>query len=222
MHRINVLERRMVALERTVTNNGQYSRKNNVEIDGIPPEIPHDKLQQTVVQLVNSLPGVQPSDQPIAISTNDVEAAHRISRNSDCTIVKFKSRKTVEKVKKRRKGFKDVNYAHFGWKRSTKIYVNDNMCPHLKMLAKNCRSLKDDKEIEDTWCANGQVKIKTNKGKILNIGHELDLFDIFPYYKKFTFDADFCSDVLEFSDLGNYDDRLMETDKEWLLKHLNN
>ena len=84
------------------------------------------------------------------------------------------------------------------------------------MLAQNCRFLKWDGEIRDTWTINSSLKFKLLCGTIKNISHDIDLYSQFPNYNKFTFDADFCSNALENEYRGNYDDRLTAVDDKWV------
>ena len=62
----------------------------------------------------------------------------------------------------------------------------------MKDLAYNCRRLKRDHIISDTWSFNGEVKIKHLNGKIEQVSHELDLLKVFPEYQSFSFGTTFC------------------------------
>ena len=195
--RIATLENRVIDIERTLNMNNQNSRKNNIEVDGIPKEINHHLLEDTVVNIFNSLP------EPLQCSKNDFEAVHRMSPRTDTVIVKAKSRKTIEKINKQKKLFKKINYPSIGLHKKTKIYVNDNLCPHMKDLAYNCRILKRENKIIDTWIFGGVLKIKLLSEKVRTIYHELDLFQLFPFFK-FSFDTDFCANSEEDGVMGNY------------------
>ena len=45
--RLSTLEMRVAQIERTVNNNNQNSRKNNIEISGIPISVPHTDLENS-------------------------------------------------------------------------------------------------------------------------------------------------------------------------------
>ena len=207
--RINNLEKRIIGIERSMNNNSQNSRKNNLEIEGIPSSVNHDSLEETVVNIFNKLP------EPINCTKDDFEAVHRISARSNTTIVKAKSRKLIEKVNKSKTSFRDIDFHSIGLHRNTKIFINDNLCPHMKQLAFNCRMLKRENKIADTWNMNGAIKIRLLIGEVRTISRDIDLFREFPYFK-FTFDSDFCADAEENDFRGNYDDRLLDSDKEWI------
>ena len=68
--RISTLEMRVIQIERTINKNSQNSRKNNMEIVGIPKEILHAKLEETVINLFNHLP------EPVACTLEDIETVH--------------------------------------------------------------------------------------------------------------------------------------------------
>ena len=100
--RISTLEMRVTQIERTLNNNSQNSRKNNLEFAGIPISVPHTNLEDTVVNILNNLP------EPVVCSTDDFEAVHLISRKSNATKIKTKSRKLTENIKKAKKSFNKI------------------------------------------------------------------------------------------------------------------
>ena len=72
---------------------------------------------------------------------------------------------------------------------NTTFYVKNNLCPSFKDLAFNCRKLKKSGLISDTWCANGNIKIKFSDTNIETISHEYDLYEFFPDFQDFSFDT---------------------------------
>ena len=51
----------------------QYTRRNNIEIQGIPPQIPDKKLEEKVIEVFDAM--------NIAITKNDVEDCHRFGKS---------------------------------------------------------------------------------------------------------------------------------------------
>ena len=90
----NVLENRIINLEKQLSKNEQYDRRNNVEISGISNEIPDQNIEENVVKICKDL--------DISISPMDIEGCHKLhlGRNSTNTtkqvIVKFVTRKHSE------------------------------------------------------------------------------------------------------------------------------
>ena len=209
-YRVNLLEKRLLDLEREFTQNNQHGRKFNFQIDGIPKETQHKDLESTVVDLLNA---ALPDRNFIA---KNIEACHRISKKSNTTIVRLDSRKDVDMILGKAKLFpklktdqiKGMNGA------KSKVFINHNLNPNLNNLAYNCRLLKREKLIEDTWSANGKVKIKQRNGEINIIGHEIDIYRLFPEFPDFTFDIDFLQYVDNDDHYPEFDDDL-STDSEY-------
>ena len=90
----NVLKNRIVNLEKELSKNEQYGRRNNVEISGIPNQISDQDLKENIVKICK--------DSDINISLMDIEGCHRLplGRNTTNTtkrvIVKIVNRKHSE------------------------------------------------------------------------------------------------------------------------------
>ena len=69
----NKFEEKIVYLEKNQAKEEQYSRRNNVEISGIPNNIPDKDLENTVIL-----------HSGVEIDLNDIEGCHRLplSRNT--------------------------------------------------------------------------------------------------------------------------------------------
>ena len=198
--RINTLERRLVDLERVVTRNNQNSRKCNVEISGIPKSVKHDNLRQTVTKIFTKM------SDGTACSADDVIACHRLSEKNATTIVKFTSRELVESIMKNKKRLSkmrtDSDNLGLG---KTNLYVNMNLCPQLKEVSYNCRLLKKQKLILNTWESYGAVYISDDEGIRKRVDHVLDLYILFPDFEEFSFHRDFCANVEELEEYIEYD-----------------
>ena len=80
-----LLSSRLVSIERHSWLNTQYSRQECLEIVGIPSEVEGDALEEKVVATFVKL--------GCKISTERIEACHRISKKNPIVIVKFLRRK---------------------------------------------------------------------------------------------------------------------------------
>ena len=90
----------LVLIEKDVVDLQQYIRRNNIEIVGIPNKISDKYLEQTVIDLADSI--------DVRISKNDIEACHRLKdrRNVDGpkrTIVRFVNRKKCDLLHRNKK-----------------------------------------------------------------------------------------------------------------------
>ena len=85
-----LLQNKIYDVEVKSASNDQYSRRNNLEIAGIPENINHEKLESTVCNLLDKL--------NIRVGWNDIEACHRLKNHPKSidpakTIVRFVNRK---------------------------------------------------------------------------------------------------------------------------------
>ena len=85
----NVLSNQVLSTERDVWRNIQYSRRECVEILGIPASVDHKEFEPTVCKIL----------QHIDVDINEEsESCHRGNKSSDRTILKFSRRKYCKKV----------------------------------------------------------------------------------------------------------------------------
>ena len=104
------LEDKIVYLEKNQAKGEQYSRRNNVEIPGIPNSIPDNDLENTVISICR--------DSGVEIDPKDIEGCHRLplSRNSrgqdERVIVKFVNRKHSEALLKDKKRISSKSFNH--------------------------------------------------------------------------------------------------------------
>ena len=88
------LEERIIYLEKNQAKLEQYSQRNNIELSGIPNDIPENNLEKVVINICH--------DSGLEIEPKDIEGCHclpisRYSRNSNkSVIVKFVNRKHPE------------------------------------------------------------------------------------------------------------------------------
>ena len=114
----NILENRIVNLEKQLSKNEQYGCHNNVEISGISNDIPDQDLEENIVKICK--------DSDINISPMDIEGCHRLpqGRNSTSTtkqvIVKFVNRKHSEAMLQWKK---DINSKN-------KVFVTHSLCSY--------------------------------------------------------------------------------------------
>ena len=81
----NLLSQRVVDLERHCWANAQYSRRDCLEIVGIPRSVDDNSLQENVIQVFEKV--------GCSIDPSNIEGCHRIAKRNDRVIVKFSRRK---------------------------------------------------------------------------------------------------------------------------------
>ena len=91
--RVRTLEERLLALENQVNHVENNSRKNNIEVEGIPDSVKDTQLRSVTAEILNH---VSTSD----ITVPDIECAHRLNSKSSpkSTIVRLK-RNFIDEMK---------------------------------------------------------------------------------------------------------------------------
>ena len=86
----NLLSQRVVNLERQCWDNAQYSRRECLEVVGIPRSVDDNILEEKVIQVFEKV--------GCNIDSSNIEACHRITKKNDRVIVKFSKRKDCQRV----------------------------------------------------------------------------------------------------------------------------
>ena len=125
-----LLEKGVIDLEKSQAKTEQYSRRNNVEISGIPHEILDNNLEDKVIDICK--------DAGIEIGHMDIEGCHRLplSRNNAAGtkrfIVKFVNRKHSEDVLRLKKIISS----------RSKVFISNSLCPYYRYLWDKCKELQ--------------------------------------------------------------------------------
>lgn len=164
------LESRSRDLDTRLVLAEQYSRKANLEIQGV---LKQD--DESVFSIVSKIGGA--INEPI--TEVDIEACHRVptrDAGKSNIIVQFKSRakrdSILKKAKRARLTNKDV-----GLTTGNAIYVNEHLCPALKKLLALAVKKKYEYKWKSVWSFNGKIYAKqaddTPAVHILN-EHDID------------------------------------------------
>ena len=178
------LRDRVYMLESEVYKSQQYSRRNNIEVNGIPDSVTDDSLEDKAIDIFQKI--------DVTVGKNDIEACHRLGKKnngSKTTILKFVNRRKCEEIIAKRKKLGSVNMTSLGFPNETAIFVHLNSCPYYSHLSWKCRKLRKEGLIYSTWqLADGTVVLKESENsRYKKITHEYDLDDMFP---NFSFDND--------------------------------
>ena len=156
-------------LERKCAANEQYSRRECLEICGIPDNISNNDLEDTVLNIFN--------ETGVRINSRDVEACHRLnSKNKPKkVIIKLSKRKDVARVMKNKTKLKNINSDTFGLPSGCKIYINESLCKYYKYLWMKCKRLQIRNCIQSFWVTNGSIRIKHQNDEVTSVTHIADL-----------------------------------------------
>ena len=165
-------------LHRNVTRVGQYTRRNNLIIDGIPNSVRQERLESVCVRIVNEL-GFQIK------SAFEVEGCHRLGfdRNGFTpVIIRFTNRKVKEFCLSNQGKLKHINCP---WK----ISMREDLEVENGKVEQICSHLKETNHITNYIIRNGFIKIfREGIAKPSKIGHLDDLRNLFPDYFDVYFD----------------------------------
>ena len=125
----NVLENKIIDLEIQNNNLDQYSRRNNVEISGIPQSVSDNQLEEKVVDILKVI--------DVNITTKDVEACHRLGKKKKNVIVRVIDRKQRLKALQNKKKLKSIDKNAIGIPNAN-LFIRENLTPANSKLAFNC------------------------------------------------------------------------------------
>ena len=146
-----LLQKRVIELEKSQTKAKQYSRRNNVEISGIPHEILDNNLKDKVISICK--------DAGTEIGHMDIEGCHRspLSRkNAGRTkrvIIKFVNRKHSEDVVRLKKIISSCS----------KVCSSNSLCPYYRYLWGKCKDFQRRDIFNQVFCLGGFVTIKVSE-----------------------------------------------------------
>ena len=167
------LKEKVVSLERQTWSNSQYSRRECLELSGIPETIENKDLEGTVLSIFEKL--------DVMVDPRNVEGCHWIkpSKGAKKVIVKLSRRKDANKICLLKKGLKGMNLSSFGI--NSAVYINESLCTYYKMLWGKCRKLLSNKYIHSFWVTHGTIKLKTvENGRVYAVTHQNNFVELFP------------------------------------------
>lgn len=182
----DLLSKKVKQLEKDLYTSQQYSRRECLEIAGIP-EVDDSTLTSYSFNGSTNLNGEDKvcdllSNIGVKIDPNsDIQACHRIKNRK--IIVKFSNRKTVHQIFVNKKKLKTLDSSDLKFKPSGKIFINESLCPHFRKLLGRCIRLNKAHKIHRYKTVNGFLHVQVNQnGNFKKLEHEDDLKEMFPGY----------------------------------------
>ena len=160
-------------LQRQCWTNAQYSRRECLEVTGIPQNIEHNQLEGKLIQVLSKV--------GCNIISDNVEACHRISSKIDRVIIKSSRRKDYQQVLSVKKDLKNLNMDDVGLPENTRLFVNQSLCSYYRVLWSKSKKLLSMGKINNFHISKGTIKIKIQEGNTpLSITHNADFEKYFP------------------------------------------
>ena len=147
------LTKQLILVERKCWANEQYSRRECLEISGIPESIQDDDLEDCVTKIFNEC------DTPV--DPANIEACHRLKSKARPkeTIIKLSKRKDVFTILQLKKKVKSVDITKVDLPRESLVFKNQSLCSYYKYLWSLCKRLDSRKLIHSSRVSNGNVNL---------------------------------------------------------------
>lgn len=161
------LENELQETKKQLVELKQYSRRNNIELNGVP--VAENEDLTSVVNKVGSCLNVQ-------ISAQDIDAVHRVpTKGLPNVVVKFLSRSPRDKVLLAAKKVR-LNASMLGFQSNDPVYVNEHLCPENKVLLGKAIQAKRENNWKFAWVCDGKILMrKAENTKVLHVACEDDL-----------------------------------------------
>ena len=160
-------------MERQCWANAQYSRREYLDVVGIPSEVGADVLEEKVLNIFGKLGCDIPSER--------IEACHRISKKSSTVIVKFTKRKDCQQVWSVKKDLQKIKMEDVNLPGQNKLLINGSLCPYYKVLWSKSKKLHSLGKIFSFYISSDTIKIKVSENSSpLSITHVNDFGKYFP------------------------------------------
>ena len=139
----------------------QYSRKNSLEIHGLPENV-YSSTEEAVLKLAGAL--------NVEMSASDIEISHKLRRKGKTFIIaKFVSHKVKTRLYKERTKLKDIriasvfpSFSNAASAGVNRVYINENLTAYRRKLVAIGREMREDGTINNIWTIDGKVFVKTS------------------------------------------------------------
>ena len=163
-------------VDRKCWENEQHSRREFIEISGIPQSIEQIDLERTILNVFDKIGA--------PVDPQNIEACDRLKSDdngrSNKVIFKFSKNKDMVWVMNKKKSLKNANLDGTGLSPSTSLFINSSLCSYYKYLWSTCKGLWSSKLISSFWVSNGSLRIKLGDNTVKSVTHKDDLNALFP------------------------------------------
>lgn len=178
LHQENItLRERCSAIEKTakenvvrMTNCEQYSRNHNLEIKGVPPS-----NSENLTAVLGSLGEIV--GEPIL--PTDIEICHRVPTRDpgkSNIVIQFQRRLKRNAVLEKAKSKRRILASDLGLSSPNLVYVNEHLCPTMKMLLGKAISKKREHGWSYVWVRGGKIFARRSESTpVVSITHEDDI-----------------------------------------------
>lgn len=168
------LRKQVAVLESRVDESEQYSRRNTLEIHGVPVQ-----KGESVVSLVKAVG--RALDYPVEDSM--IDACHRLrvregSGKPPGIIIRMVRRMDADALLQKRRVKRNLNTSDIGLTTTSAdaVYVNESLTPARRRLLHLARQAKNEKGYAFLWIRGGKILLRKDQGaKVIVVSHLEDL-----------------------------------------------
>lgn len=161
---IKYLKEKVNLLESKLDESEQYSRRNCVEIHGMP--LKDGSVIDTVKVVGKSL--------DMDIQDSMIDACHVLGKKPDSgghpsIIVKFVRRFDAETMLTRRRIKRQLSTRHMGLSSDSPVYINESLTPARRRLLAMAREIRSRKNYKWIWVRGGRIFLRKDDGGPVSI-----------------------------------------------------
>ena len=182
---VQTLEDKAQRMKESINNMEQYSRRDCLELHGIPVRADIDDNREDtnkIVTKIGELMNVQIGDEDISISHRLPQSKkYQGKRGEPPIIVKFTRREVKDRFYRARKKLRNITTQDLGFESSKHIYVNESLTEQNKDLFKECVKVKKELQFTFIWTSNGKIYLRKNESSpVHHINTKADLRKLLP------------------------------------------
>ena len=160
-------------MERQCWANAQYSRRECLDIAGIPREVSGKVLEEKVLKVF--------AKHGCDISPDRIEAYYHVGITTDAVVVKFPKQKGCQHVWSVKKDLKKLTMEELELSGNNKLFINRSLCPYYKMLWSKSKKFHNLRKIHNFFISGETIKINVNENSSqLSITHVDNFCKHFP------------------------------------------
>ncbi|XP_046687233.1 uncharacterized protein LOC124372864 [Homalodisca vitripennis] len=165
------LKVKLHALESRLEEQEQYTRRNCIEIQGVP--VRNNNVMDTVKDVGKAL-GME-------IKEEMIDACHTLGKRKDAEgppgiIVKFVRRTDADNLLAKRRAKAQFSTRHLNLGTDNPVYLNESLTPARRMLLKKARDFRRTNGYKWLWVRGGKILMrKEDNGPVINVKCQSDL-----------------------------------------------
>lgn len=157
---IKALTSKNEELESRLLESEQYSRRNCLEVHGVP-HTPTEDPEDVIITVGRALGCEFKKDM--------IEACHRLTKKTKDgrpapIIVKFIKRSIKEDILRKRRVKRDFSTRHMNLPSDEPVYINESLCPGRRAVFAAARKAKGDLGYKYLWVRGGTIFMRKQEG----------------------------------------------------------